>query len=675
MIRQLASLLLLLWHGVALGAEPLRVASPSGEIEVALTLNGEGRPDYSVTRKGMPVILPSRLGFIFADAPKFERNLTVESSSRRSVDDSWQQPFGEWKTHRNHYNELTVRLRERNAPGRALDVIFRVFDNGVGFRYAFPDQPQLKSVNIQEELTQFNLAQEGTAWWIPAMEWNREEYLYHRTRISEAGLTQTPVTFRFESGLHVAIHEAALVDYAGMNLQKVNGTLFKAVLTPSPRGAKVMRDAPFVTPWRTLQIADSAPGLYMSSLILNLNEPNALGDVSWIHPRKYAGIWWGMHLDEQSWASGPRHGATTAYAKKMIDFAARNNLQGLLIEGWNVGWDGDWFANGETFSFTQPYPDFDLAGVAAYAKRKGVHLIGHHETSANVAHYEEQLAAGLDLYARLGIDAVKTGYVSDAGGMKVKAPDGSIRFAWHEGQESARHHLHVVQEAAKRHIAVNAHEPIKDTGLRRTWPNWISREGARGMEFNAWGDPQNGPDHLPNLVFTRMLAGPFDYTPGIVSLKGRGGRPIGSTLAAQLVPYVLIYSPIQMAADLPENYAKQPQAMAFIRQVPVDWSDTRVLNGEVGDYATIARKDSASQDWYVGTITNGDARTMSFNLDFLDAGKNYMATIWRDGDKADYRTSNPDMVVETRKVTSKDSISLRLAAAGGAVLRITPAVR
>ncbi|MDB5680715.1 MAG: glycoside hydrolase family 97 protein, partial [Sphingomonas bacterium] len=599
------------------------------------------------------------------------RDLEIVTVTRSSFDDSWTQPWGEWRTIRNHYNEMRVRLREVNKLHRILDVVFRVYDNGIGFRYEFPDQPNLKTANIAEELTQFSIAEPASAWWSPAFESNREEQLYNKTPIAEIGTAQTPLTLRTASGLHIAIHEAALVDYSGMNLAKVQGGLLKAVLTPSSSGAKVSRTAPFPTPWRVLLITPDAPSLYMAnSLILNLNEPNKLGDVSWVKPRKYVGIWWGMHLDTQSWNSGPKHGATTANVMKMIDFAAANGFGGVLVEGWNVGWDGDWFASGWTFSFTQPYPDYDIQKVAAYAKSKGVVIIGHNETSANIAHYEDQMRAAFDLYQRLGIDSVKTGYVADAGGVQAMGPDGKIRFEWHEGQVMARHHLLVVIEAAKRHIAIDAHEPIKDTGLRRTYPNWVSREGQRGMEYNAWGVPKNPPNWESELVFTRMLGGPMDFTPGVLSLKGRGDTNLLSTIAKQLALYVVIFSPIQMAADLPENYAKYPGAFQFIKDVAVDWDDTRVLNGEVGEYVTIARKAKGSNDWFLGSVGDDTARTFDVTLDFLSPGKTYTAQIYRDGDDADYRTDKRhSIVIEMRKVKKGDVLKIALAPGGGQAIR------
>ncbi|MGE0030467.1 MAG: glycoside hydrolase family 97 protein [Steroidobacteraceae bacterium] len=661
--------LLSLLAGAALADPVASVSSPGGTLRISITLNGEGRPGYSIDRLGVPVIAESRLGFILADAPKLERNFALDSTATRSVDEIWEQPWGERRFVRNHFNELRVRLKERKAPSRMLEVVFRVYDDGVGFRYEFPDQASLRHVNIVDELTEFAVAGPATAWWIPAGEWNRYEYLYRRTPLAEVAQAHTPLTLRLDRGLHVALHEAALVDYAGMWLRRVDGQRMKATLSPAAEGARVKRTAPFTTPWRTLQISDSAAGLYMSDLILNLNEPNALGDVSWVEPFKYVGIWWSLHLDTETWASGPRHGANTANARRYIDFAAENGFRGVLVEGWNRGWDGDWFADGSGFSFTEPNPDFDLAAVAAYARERGVHLVGHHETSGFIAHYGDQLQDALDLYASLGVDAVKTGYVADAGGIKARGADGSIRFEWHDGQVMSRHHLKVVTEAANRRIAVNPHEPIKDTGLRRTYPNWVSREGARGMEYNAWGDPPNPPEHEANLVFTRMLAGPMDFTPGVLSLIGRGGRAIQSTLAKQLALYVVIYSPIQMAADLPENYARFPRPFKFIRDVPVDWADTRVLNGEVGDYATIARKDRNSDDWYLGSVTDENGRRLQVTLDFLDPGRSYTAEIYRDGATADWKTNPHSIAIETRTLRRGDTWEIGLAPGGGQAIR------
>ena len=649
---------------------PATVASPSGTLTVNVRVSPEGRPEYSVQRGGATIVDWSRLGFILADQPKLERNFEIARTAQRALDERWEQPWGERRFVESHCRELRVVLAEKGSR-RALDVVFRVFDDGVGFRYEFPRQASLSTVDIVEELTEFAIADNGTAWWIPGGEWNRYEYLYHRTPISEVAQAHTPITMKLASGVHVSIHEAALVDYSAMWLRRVDGTRFKAVLSPSSRGPKVTRQAPFTTPWRTLTIAGDAGGLYVSNLILNLNEPNKLGDVSWVKPSKYVGIWWGMHLGQNTWGSGPTHGATTAETKRYIDFAAANGFRGVLVEGWNKGWDGDWFAKGDTFSFTEPYPDFDLVALAAYAKKKGVRLIGHHETAGNIANYEKQLPAALDLYAKLGVDSVKTGYVADAGGVQAREDDGKIHFEWHDGQVQVRHHLRVVEEAAKRHIAIDAHEPVKDTGLRRTYPNWVAREGARGMEYNAWGEPKNPPEHEANLVFTRMLSGPMDFTPGVLSLRGAGGSRIPSTIAKQLALYVVIYSPIQMAADLPENYAKFPKPFRFIKDVPVDWDDTRVLNGEVGDYVTIARKDRNSDDWYIGSITDENPGYLRARLDFLDPGRRYFATIYQDGKGAGFAGDPAAISIVTRPVSSLDTLDLHLAPGGGTAIRFS----
>ena len=651
------------------------VASPDGTLKVELDLNGEGRLAYRVSRRGQPLLADSRLGFILRNGRQFLRGLKLDTKATRGFDETWEQPWGERRFVRNHYNELRASFVESDRDQRRLDVVFRVFDDGVGFRYELPKQPGLDEVQIQEELTEFAIARSATAWWIPAYEWNREEYLYARTPLAEVGVAQTPITLRTDDGIHLALHEAALVDYAGMNLAKGEGGKLRASLTPGSV-ANVVRRTPFATPWRTIQVADRAGGLVESSLILNLNEPNKLGDVSWFKPHKYVGVWWSLHLDTQTWGTGPKHGATTQNTKRYIDFAAEHGFRGVLVEGWNVGWDGDWFANGWNFDFRKPTPDYDLASLAAYARSKGVHLIGHHETACAVSHYERQMDEAFALFQRLGIDAVKTGYVCDAGQIERQdQPNGPVVREWHEGQFMSNHHLRVLEAAAKYHVAINAHEPIKDTGLRRTYPNWVSREGARGQEFNAWGNPPNPPGHEANLVFTRLLAGPMDFTPGVLTLKGRGGQPIQSTKAKQLAQYVVLYSPIHMAADLPEHYAQHMDGFQFIKDVPTDWQDTRVVNGEVGDYVTIARKDRNSEDWYLGSVTDEDARVLSVPLSFLDPGRRYVAQIYRDGDDAHWQTAPFAFTRETREVSSADTLILRLAAGGGQAVRFVPQPR
>ncbi|HET9397845.1 MAG TPA: glycoside hydrolase family 97 protein [Sphingomicrobium sp.] len=669
--RLIAALLLLLFIAAPAAAQTAIVQSPGDVLAVTVSLNGEGRAQYRIDRQGRAVISDSQLGFLFTDQPQMLRNFEIVGQRTGEHDETWPTPWGEDRTIRNRYRELVVDLAEKTGLKRRMAIEIRAYDDGIGIRYRLPARANNAAWNIAEELTQFKMAQDGKAWWAPAFEGNREEYLYNETPVSGIATAQTPLTMVLGDGTHVSMHEAALIDYSGMNIARVEGTLLKAVLTPSSSGPKVSRTGEFTTPWRMITITPDAPSLYAArNLVLNLNEPNKLGDVSWVKPRKYVGIWWGMHLDTQSWSSGPKHGATTANALKLIDFAAKNGIQGMLVEGWNVGWDGDWFANGWDFSFTQPYPDFDLPRIAAYAKKKGVHLIGHHETSANIAHYEDQMDAGFDYYRSLGIDAVKTGYVSDAGGVQARGTDGQIRFEWHEGQVMARHHLKVVTEAAERHIMINAHEPIKDTGLRRTYPNWISREGQRGGEYDAWAVPKNLPNYHTELFFTRMLAGPMDYTPGIVSLKGRGDSDLLSTVARQLAYYVVIYSPIQMAADLQENYEAEPAAFQFIKQVPADWDETRVLSGTIGDEVVVARKDRGSADWYVGGVTDEQARDTVVRFDFLPEGKRYSATIYRDGPTAEMGAKGKDMVVEKREVRRGDTISLRMAPGGGFAIRL-----
>ncbi|WP_082451338.1 glycoside hydrolase family 97 protein [Sphingomonas sp. Leaf30] len=643
--------------------------SPDGSIAVTVATDGEGHATYSVTRKGTLIVKPSRLGFLFTDAPKFDRHLKIETVTRDKADSTWTQPWGEWKTIRDNHTEMRVRLRETDRLQRAIDVVFRLQDDGIGFRYVFPDQPNFKTINIAEELTQFAFAEDATAWWKPGFEWNREEYLYNRTPLADVGTAATPITLKLAGGTHVALHEAALIDYAGMNVAKVEGNTLKAVLTPGAGAPKVTRTGPFATPWRTLILSDDAPGLYMSHIELNLNEPNKLGDVSWVKPGKFVGVWWNMITGKWSWATGPNHGATTAHVKTYIDFASANKIPGVLVEGWNVGWDGDWFGDGTAMQFDTPTPDFDAGYLAKYAKSKSVYLIGHNETGGSASHYDGQLDRAFAFARDHGIPAIKTGYVTDAGQIERVDPDGSQHREWHEGQWMVNHYTRVVTTAAKYKVSIDSHEPVKDTGLRRTYPNWIAREGSRGMEYNSWAG-KNPPEHEANLAFTRMLEGPMDFTPGVLSLKGTDDSDLLSTIAKQLALYVVLYSPVVMAADTPENYAKYPAAFQFIKDVPTDWSDTRVLNGEVGDFVTFARKDRKSNDWYVGSVTDENARTLIVTLDFLDAGRTYTAQIYRDGPGADYKTTARHAItIETKRVRKGDTLTLALAPGGGQAIR------
>lgn len=648
-------------------------ASPGKVLSVEVQIDGGGKLGYAVKRRGKEVIGLSRLGFNLANAHKLDGGFTLRKQTVSDHDGTWEQPWGERQFVRNRYRELRVEVEQKSRGNRRLDIVFRIYDDGVGFRYEFPAQPQLREIEITDELTEFAVAQPATAWWTPAGELPGLEEEIRKAPLKEIGIANTPLTVCLDDGTHIAFHEAALVDYASMWLRKVDGQKLRAMLAPSSSGAAVVRHGAFTTPWRTMQIADNAAGLYMSDLILNLNEPNKLGDVSWVKPSKFVGVWWEMHLNKASWNAGPKHGATTANTRRYIDFAAKHGFRGVLVEGWNLGWESDWGHGGADFSFTKPYPDFDLPGLAAYAKAKGVRLVGHHETGANIVAYEKQMDAAYKLYAKLGVDSIKSGYVHEAGSALFTGRDGRPRYGHYDSQDGVRHFVKAVTEAAKYRLAIDTHEPVKDTGLRRTYPNWLTREGARGVEYNAWGSPPNGVDHEAKLVFTRMLSGPMDYTPGILSLVGADGKVFNSTQAKQLANFVVIYSPIQMAADLPENYEKYPAAFKFIRDVPTDWADTRVVGGEVGEFAIIARKDRRSQDWYAGAVTDGQARTLALPLGFLDAGKRYLAEIYRDGDQADYRSERRfDLVTETKTVTASDVLQLRLAPGGGQAIRFSP---
>jgi len=659
----------------AVSAEDLMasVESPGKVLKVSLQVAPDGRLSYQVERNGQPVIAPSRLGFVLASDKPLDAGFAMERHLVTAHDSTWEQPWGERRTVRNRYKQLRVDVHQKKD-GRRLAIVFRVFDDGVGFRYEFPKQANNRAVHIADELTEFVVAQPATAWWQQAGEVWALEYPIQKSPLREVGMANTPMTVKMDNGTHIAFHEAALVDYASMWLRRVEGQRLRAHLTPSASGAPVVRTGSFTTPWRTLQIAGDAAGLYMSDLVLNLNEPNKLGDVSWVKPSKYVGVWWDMHLETKSWAAGDKLGATTEYTKRYIDFAAKNGFRGVLVEGWNPGWDSDWAGNGADMDFTRSNPRFDLPALAAYGKARGVHIIGHHETGGNIAHYEKQMDAAFRLYAKNGVDSIKTGYVTDGGAAQFMGKNGKIHFGYTDSQEGVRHYQKVVEEAARYKIAINTHEPVKDTGLRRTYPNWISREGARGVEYNAWGNPVNSVEHEANLVFTRMLSGPLDYTPGILSLEGKDKKPFNSTQAKQLANFVLIYSPVVMAADLIEHYDRYPDAFKFIRDVPTDWDDTRVLHGAVGEYATIARKDRNSSAWYVGSVTDGNARTLDLPLSFLDQGKSYVAEIYRDGDKADYRSERRfDLVIEKRTVTSGDTIRMVLAPGGGQAIRLVPA--
>jgi alpha-glucosidase len=655
-------------------AAPHCVDSPNAKLRACLGVDARG-PYYEVHRGPRVVISRARLGLVLEGFGNQPAN-RISHPIRRAVAERWEQPWGEQRFIDDVHQELKVTL---SGDGPALtepyDLRLRVFDDGIGFRYEFNGIAVDRDVAVRDELTEFRLGTDMEAWWYPARHPDRDEYLYKRARLHEVHLAETPLTLQ-SPGLYVSIHEAALIDYASMNLRRTAERTFKADLMPWSDGILVRKRGPFVTPWRTVLVADTPMGLADSRLQLNLNEPNQLGDTSWIQIGKYVGVWWEMHLNKSTWGSGEKHGANDANVKRYIDFAARHGFGGVLVEGWNQGWDGDWIANGKHFSFTRSYPDFDLPMLARYARERNVRLIGHHETAGAIENYEAQLEAAMALYAANGVRIVKTGYVKPSGSIERTLPpgdeDGPTGHEWFAGQYRVRHELKVAQVAAKHRIAVNVHEPVKDTGLRRTWPNMLSREGARGQEFNAWGRPTNPPEHLTILPFTRLLAGPMDFTPGIFDLtfgKTDVNERVQSTLATQLALYVLIYSPVHMAADLPENYERRPDALQFIRDVPTDWETSRTLQAQIGEYVVVARRQRGGPDWYLGATTDENSRTLAIPLDFLDRNRRYEAQIYRDAADASYLTNPTGLVIEKRLVSATSRLEAVLAPGGGLAVR------
>ncbi|ATC99982.1 MAG: glycoside hydrolase family 97 protein [Pseudomonadota bacterium] len=663
--------LLLLMLAPCLQAKTVTVSSPNQQIKVVVSDEQE-LPSYQVIFNDQTLISPSSLGFDFRQHPSLGHNAKISNSAISSHNETWQQPWGERQSVQDNHNKLALTFSQADT---TFNITFKVFDDGIGFRYELPTKQGYLGAEISKELTQFNLTESHAtqSWWIPAREWNRYEYVYNKTPLNLARHVHTPITLKRDDNIHLSIHEAALVDFAAMTLKQGRDGQFSADLTPWSDGTLVKTNDGFTTPWRTIQISDSAVGLANSDLILNLNEPNKLGNVDWVEPSKYVGIWWGMHIGENTWGSGDKHGATTQLTKEYIDFAAENDFKGVLVEGWNIGWDGDWFHNGDVFNFTQAYPDFNFAELAAYGKAKGVAIVGHHETSGNVSNYANQMQDAFALYQTHGVSQVKTGYVADGGNIKRIDEKGQVKREWHDGQFMVNEYLANVTLAAKHKISINTHEPIKDTGLRRTYPNWISREGARGQEYNAWGTPPNPPSHVPTLAFTRMLSGPMDFTPGIFDLSFNGlgsdtNRP-QTTLAKQLALYVVLYSPIQMAADLPRNYRAKPEAFQFIKDVPTDWNQSSAIAGEVGEYIVFARQDKHSDDWYLGAVTDENARSEKIKLNFLEPNRKYIAQVYSDGENANWVDKPYEMAIYNKTVTQNDELVLKMAAGGGVAIR------
>lgn len=673
-----------------------QISSPNDKLGVNFNVDTDGQPFYVVKFNNKVVVDTSYLGFEFKDIPGFQKDFKINNSEASSFNETWQMPWGEQLDVVNNYNELKIELEETSELKRKLHVIFRVYDDGIGFRYGFPEQDQLKGdIFIVEEHTEFNLTEDYKTFWIPG-DWDIYEHLYNTTKISEIdalkfanhknlaqtyipeNAVNTPVTMIGEDGTHLSFHEAALVDYSGMTLKvdTDNYNLKSNLVGSENTDYKVKRSMPFHTPWRTIQITDNAPDLIESNLIVNLNEPNQLGDVSWFKPMKYTGVWWEMHLGKSSWDYGMtqdmstwtdggkshgKHGATTENVKRFIDFSAKNSIGGVLVEGWNTGWE-HWigFEDREgVFDFITPYPDYDIDEVVRYGKEKGVDIIMHHETSAATETYTKQQDTAFALMQKYGMHVVKTGYVG-----KI-LPKGE----YHHGQYMVNHYNNTVEKAAKYQVAINAHEPIKATGLRRTYPNTISREGLRGQEFNAWAsDGGNPPEHLSIVAFTRMLSGPIDFTPGIFNIKFdeyKKDNQVNTTIAQQLALYVVIYSPVQMVADLVEHYEANPKPLQFIKDVGVDWEKSIVLNGEVGDFVTIARKERHTGHWFVGGITDENSRTLDISFDFLEDNQTYEAIIYKDGENAHWDDNPLAIEIEKIELNRNSELSLKLAEGGG----------
>ena len=620
---------------------------------------------YAVLRDGDTLIRPSALGIETREAQFAD--FEVARVRRASADETWTQPWGENKTMRDRHNEMAVEMR--SADGRVrLTLRFRAFDDGVGFRYEW-QVPDADSLTVTAEKTEFRFAADGDSWTIPAS-FETYELLYRKLPLAELTDANTPATFRV-GDVYGSIHEAALYDYPEMTLRKTGELAFASELAPLPDGTKARVPGSFVTPWRTIQLGDRAVDLINSSLILNLNEPSKIEDTSWIRPMKYVGVWWGMHLGIESWSMDDRHGATTENAKRYIDFAAANNIQGVLFEGWNEGWES--WGGRQAFDFTKPYADFDVAEIVRYARERGIEVINHHETGGNIPNYERQLEHALAWSAEQGMRNLKTGY---AGGF----PDGYL----HHSQYGVRHYQKVVEAAAAHRITVNAHEPIKDCGIRRTWPNMMAREGARGKEWDAWS-AGNPPSHEVMLPFTRLLGGPMDFTPGTFDILYERTRRsprrklwncgpevemrVNTTLAKQIAEWVIIYSPLQMASDLIENYEGHP-AFRFFRDFDADCDWSRAPAGEPGEFVAVVRR--AGGNFFLGAATNEEARTLTLPLDFLEQGTTYRATIYADGPDADWKSNPTSYVITERDVTAADTLEVAMAPGGGQAVTFMP---
>lgn len=691
------------------------VSSPNGAISVSFSLADGGRPTYEMTYKGRPVVKPSHLGLELAKDKHATKGFaetslmdgfTESHSEVSSFDETWKPVWGETATIRNHYNELLVSLSQDHT-GRQMNIRFRVYDDGMGLRYEFPQQDSLVYFIVKEEHTQFAMTGDHTAWWLPG-DYDTQEQETQESRLSEIRArfhdavnwsnssvanfsetgVQTSLQMKSQDGLYINIHEAALVNYPAMHLNLDDKHMvFESWLTPDATGNKAYVQVPFNTPWRTVMVSDDARDMLSSNLILNLNEPCKIEDTSWIHTTKYCGVWWEMIVGKSSWnytddlpsvdiykvdwkhvRPNGRHAANTENVKRYIDFAAKNGLQEVLVEGWNIGWE-DW-ANRwkwDVFDFVTPYPDFDIQYLNEYAHSKGVKLMMHHETSSSTINYERHLEDALNLMNRYGYDAVKTGYVGDI------IPRGDFHFS----QSMVNHYQYVVEQAAKHHVMVNGHEAVRPTGLCRTWPNLVGNESARGTEYEAFGG--SAPSHTVILPFTRLQGGPMDYTPGILEtqLSTWSDNPswVRTTLCGQLALYLTMYSPLQMAADLPENYEKYDDAFQFIRDVATDWDDSRYLEAEPARYITVARKAKGTDRWFIGGKCNEDGHQSDLRLNFLDKGKKYVCTVYADAKDADYEKNPKAYTITRRTVKQGDRLRLKMAPGGGFAVSLFPVAK
>ena len=691
------------------------VSSPNRALSVSFSLADGGRPTYEMTYKGRPVVKPSHLGLELAKDKHATKGFaetslmdgfTESHSEVSSFDETWKPVWGETATIRNHYNELLVSLSQDHT-GRQMNIRFRVYDDGMGLRYEFPQQDSLVYFIVKEEHTQFAMTGDHTAWWLPG-DYDTQEQETQESRLSEIRArfhdavnwsnssvanfsetgVQTSLQMKSQDGLYINIHEAALVNYPAMHLNLDDKHMvFESWLTPDATGNKAYVQVPFNTPWRTVMVSDDARDMLSSNLILNLNEPCKIEDTSWIHSTKYCGVWWEMIVGKSSWnytddlpsvdiykvdwnhvRPNGRHAANTENVKRYIDFAAKNGLQEVLVEGWNIGWE-DW-ANRwkwDVFDFVTPYPDFDIQYLNEYAHSKGVKLMMHHETSSSTINYERHLEDALNLMNRYGYDAVKTGYVGDI------IPRGDFHFS----QSMVNHYQYVVEQAAKHHVMVNGHEAVRPTGLCRTWPNLVGNESARGTEYEAFGG--SAPSHTVILPFTRLQGGPMDYTPGILEtqLSTWSDNPswVRTTLCGQLALYLTMYSPLQMAADLPENYEKYDDAFQFIRDVATDWDDSRYLEAEPARYITVARKAKGTDRWFIGGKCNEDGHQSDLRLDFLDKGKKYVCTVYADAKDADYEKNPKAYTITRRTVKQGDRLRLKMAPGGGFAVSLFPVAK